>query len=81
MHSLEAGAKRIVDGLSDSSLQGGNFYASSEKVLTEPLVDQSHIFANFGDPTYRTQQLLPFRSLQANVVHNCPLNYVAKSRT
>jgi hypothetical protein len=51
MHSLEAGVKRIVDGLFDSSLQGGNFYASSEKVLTEPLVDQSHIFANFGDPT------------------------------
>jgi hypothetical protein len=49
MHSLEVGAKRIVDGLFDVSLQSGRFYASSEKVLTEPLVDQSQIFANFVD--------------------------------
>jgi NAD(P)-dependent dehydrogenase (short-subunit alcohol dehydrogenase family) len=50
-HSLDVGAKRIVDGLFELSLQSGHFYASSEKTLTGPLVDQSDIYTNFGDLT------------------------------
>jgi NAD(P)-dependent dehydrogenase (short-subunit alcohol dehydrogenase family) len=48
--SLENGARRIADGLFDQSLRSGHFYASSAKVLTGPVVDQSEIFANFGNP-------------------------------
>ena len=51
MHPLETGARRIVDGLFDQSLLNGHFYASTEKVLTGPLVDQIQIFSNFGDAT------------------------------
>jgi len=49
-HSLETGGRRIADGLFDQSLRSGHFYASSEKMLTGPIVDQNEIYANFGDP-------------------------------
>ena len=52
-HSLEKGAKRLVDGAYDTSLQNGHFYASAEKTLTGPLVDQSEISSDFSNPSYQ----------------------------
>jgi NAD(P)-dependent dehydrogenase (short-subunit alcohol dehydrogenase family) len=49
VHSLETGAKRIVDGLTDQTLLSGHFYASRESVVTGPLVDQAEIYTNLGD--------------------------------
>ena len=52
-HSLEIGSKRIVEGLTDGSLQSGVFYASRENALTGPIVDQSTIFADLGNLVFQ----------------------------
>ena len=50
-HSLETGAGRIVAALNDPSFQSGVFYASAEKKLTGPVMDQSQIFPDLANPT------------------------------
>jgi NAD(P)-dependent dehydrogenase (short-subunit alcohol dehydrogenase family) len=52
-HSLEKGAKRLVDGAYETSLQNGHFYASAENTLTGPLVDQSEICSDFSNLNYQ----------------------------
>ncbi len=52
-HSLETGAKRIVDGINNASLQSGVFYGSKEKVLTGPIIDQSSIFLDLKNETFQ----------------------------
>jgi NAD(P)-dependent dehydrogenase (short-subunit alcohol dehydrogenase family) len=52
-HPLEAGAKRIVDGLTNPSLKSGVFYASKENTLTGPIVDQSTIVPDLDNETYQ----------------------------
>ncbi len=52
-HSLQAGAKRIVDGLTDPALKSGVFYASKENTLTGPIVDQSAIVPDLNNETYQ----------------------------
>ena len=49
VHPLETGARRIADGLTDSSLLSGYFYASKANVLVGELVDQQDIYGNLGD--------------------------------
>ena len=53
-HSLETGAGRIVSALIDSSLKSGVFYASAEKKLTGPVVDQSEIFPDLANPEFQS---------------------------
>jgi NAD(P)-dependent dehydrogenase (short-subunit alcohol dehydrogenase family) len=50
-HSLETGAKRMVNAVTDESQLSGHFYASKANTLTGPLVDQREIFADLGNPT------------------------------
>jgi NAD(P)-dependent dehydrogenase (short-subunit alcohol dehydrogenase family) len=50
-HSLDAGARRLVDATVRDDLDSGKFYASAAKTLTGPLVDQAGIVADFADPT------------------------------
>jgi len=52
-HSLDEGTKRIVDGINDGALKSGVFYASNEKVLTGPIVDQSTIFPDLKNETFQ----------------------------
>jgi len=52
-HSLETGAGRIVAGLTDPSFKSGVFYASAEKKLTGPVVDQSEFFPDLANPTFQ----------------------------
>lgn len=52
-HSLQVGARRIVTGLTDPSFQSGSFYASAEKKLTGPILDQSQIFPDLANPAYQ----------------------------
>ena len=52
-HSLEIGAGRIVAGLTDPSFQSGVFYASAEKKLTGPVMDQSQIFPDLANATFQ----------------------------
>ena len=61
MHRLEVGSKRIVDGITDNSYESGVFYASKEKVLTGPVVDQSILF---GDLTNETHQESAYEAMQ-----------------
>ena len=52
-HSLEIGAGRIVTGLTDRSLKSGVFYASAEKKLTGPIMDQSLIFPDLANEAFQ----------------------------
>ena len=52
-HKLEAGAKRLVDGVTDPNLSGGVFYASAANKLKGPLVDQSDIFPDLANPSFQ----------------------------
>ena len=49
-HTLQTGAGRIVDGLTDLKFQSGAFYASTEKKLTGPLIEQSEMFPDLKNP-------------------------------
>lgn len=42
-HKLEVGAKRLVDGITDTSFTNGAFYASKPKVTNGPVIDQAEI--------------------------------------
>jgi len=52
-HSLETGAKRFVDGINNSALQSGTFYASKKATITGPVVDQSTIFPDLQNRSYQ----------------------------
>ena len=52
-HSVETGAGRIVAGLTKLSFQSGVFYASAEKKLTGPVIDQSQIFPDLANSIYQ----------------------------
>ncbi len=52
-HTVEKGAARYVKGISDESLKSGVFYASKNKVLTGPVIDQSSIFSDLSNPVFQ----------------------------
>jgi NAD(P)-dependent dehydrogenase (short-subunit alcohol dehydrogenase family) len=52
-HKLEAGAKRLVDGVTDPTLSSGVFYASSANKLNGPLVDQTGIFPDLANAAFQ----------------------------
>lgn len=52
-HGLESGAGRYVQALGDDSYRSGIFYASKEKALAGPVVDQSTLFADIANPEYQ----------------------------
>lgn len=47
-HTLDVGAKRLVDAVTDESWESGVFYASAPKALTGPLIDQAGIVGDFA---------------------------------
>lgn len=53
VHSIEKGAARYVQAISDDSLVSGKFYASSENRLTGPVMDQADIFPDLANETYQ----------------------------
>ncbi|HEX5657956.1 MAG TPA: SDR family NAD(P)-dependent oxidoreductase [Polyangiales bacterium] len=50
VHDVQRGAARLADALADDSLRSGGFYASAPRALTGPLVEQSALFSELGDP-------------------------------
>lgn len=50
---LEAGSKRLVDGVTDPSLSSGVFYASAANKLKGPLVNQADIFPDLANPSFQ----------------------------
>ena len=53
VQDVEKGAKRLVDGLHDPTLDSGVFYGSKADALVGPVVDQSTIFPELADATYQ----------------------------
>ena len=53
VHKLEKGAKRFVDGINDDAFQSGIFYASKDKKLTGPVIDQATIFPDLNNSSYQ----------------------------
>ena len=52
-HKLDVGAKRLVDGVTDSTLSSGVFYASAANTLKGPLVNQADIFPDLANPSFQ----------------------------
>jgi NAD(P)-dependent dehydrogenase (short-subunit alcohol dehydrogenase family) len=53
VHKLEKGAKRYVDGINNEDFISGVFYASKEKKLVGPVIDQSAIFPDLNNSGYQ----------------------------
>ncbi len=53
VHSVQQRAARIIAGLADEAFKSGIFYASGPGALTGPLLDQSRIFADFGNRAFQ----------------------------
>ena len=53
MHSVDKGAKRFIDGISDDQYKSGVFYASKASTLTGPVVDQSTIFSDLKNESFQ----------------------------
>ena len=52
-HSLETGAKRFVDGITNVALKSGVFYGSKANVLTGALIEQSNLFPDLKNESYQ----------------------------
>lgn len=53
VHTLDVGAKRFVDAISDNRYKSGVFYASKEGKLSGEMVDQSTFFADLKNPSFQ----------------------------
>src|SRR6476661_6734546 len=52
-HTLDVGARRLVDGVTDPTLSSGVFYASPANKVSGPLVNQSDIFPDLANPSFQ----------------------------
>lgn len=52
-HSLEVGAKRMVDAATDPTLSTGTFYASPAGKMKGAIVDQTDIYPDLADATFQ----------------------------
>ena len=56
VHKLhDIGAKRLVDAITDTSLQSGVFYASAANTITGPVIDQAEIIPQLHDARIQDQ--------------------------
>jgi NAD(P)-dependent dehydrogenase (short-subunit alcohol dehydrogenase family) len=53
VHSLEVGAKRFVDGVSDDRYKSGVFYASAAGKLSGDMVDQSTFYTDLKNTSFQ----------------------------
>ena len=53
IHSLDKGARRFVDGISDPSYKSGSFYASHDGKVVGPMIEQSTIFSDLANEQYQ----------------------------
>jgi NAD(P)-dependent dehydrogenase (short-subunit alcohol dehydrogenase family) len=52
-HSLETGAKRFVDGITNETLKSGVFYGSKANVLTGVIIEQSTLFPDLTNESFQ----------------------------
>ena len=53
IHSLDKGASRFVNGISDPSYKSGTFYASHDGKVVGPVIDQGTIFSDLNNKKYQ----------------------------
>ena len=53
VHTLEVGAKRFVDAISDERYKSGVFYASKQGKLSGDMVDQSTFFTALRNTSFQ----------------------------
>ena len=53
VHTLDVGAKRFVDAISDDRYKSGVFYASKEGKLSGEMVDQSTFFPDLKNTAFQ----------------------------
>lgn len=53
VHSIDKGARRYVEGISNESFKSGVFYASKAKKLVGQVIDQSELFSDLNNTTYQ----------------------------
>ena len=53
VHTLDVGAKRFVDAISDDRYKSGVFYASKEGKLSGDMVDQSTFFTDLKNTSFQ----------------------------
>jgi hypothetical protein len=53
VHSLDVGAKRFVDGISDGRYKSGVFYSSKEGKLSGDVVDQSTFYTDLKNTSFQ----------------------------
>ena len=53
VHTLDVGAKRFVDAISDERYKSGVFYASKEGKLSGEMVDQSTFFPDLKNTSFQ----------------------------
>ncbi len=53
VHTLDVGAKRFVDAISDEQYKSGVFYASKEGKLSGDMVDQSTFFTDLKNTSFQ----------------------------
>lgn len=53
VHTVDYGARRLIEGLNDETLKSGSFYGSKANTLTGPVIDQSEIFPDLANKTYQ----------------------------
>ena len=52
-HNLDVGAKRLVDGVTDTTLTSGVFYASAANTLKGPVVNQADFLPDLANPSFQ----------------------------
>jgi NAD(P)-dependent dehydrogenase (short-subunit alcohol dehydrogenase family) len=52
-HNVKTGAGRLVDGITDTTLRSGVFYASAAGTVTGPVVDQADIFPDLRNAAFQ----------------------------
>ena len=52
-HSLTTGAGRLVDGITDTTLRSGLFYASAASAVTGPVANQADIFPDLRNASFQ----------------------------
>jgi NAD(P)-dependent dehydrogenase (short-subunit alcohol dehydrogenase family) len=52
-HNVKTGAERMVDGVTNPTLQSGVFYASAADTITGPVTDQADIFPDLRNATFQ----------------------------
>lgn len=53
IHSLDKGAQRFVDGITDELFESGTFYASQDGKVVGKVIDQSTIFPDLSNTAYQ----------------------------